>query len=55
MHRDLPSAAEAMVRVRKVVEPDLRAHERYREYVGQYVQTYESLKDASHRLVTSLG
>jgi len=55
MYRDLPSAAEAMVRVRSVVEPDLRAHERYREYVGQYVQTYESLKEASHRLVTSLG
>jgi ribulose kinase len=51
MYSDLSSAAESMVRVRKVVEPDLHAHERYRAYVGQYEETYESLKEASHRLV----
>jgi FGGY-family pentulose kinase len=55
LYSDLLSAAESMVRVRKVVEPDLRAHERYRAYVGQYEETYESLKEASHRLVASLG
>ena len=55
MHPDLCAAADAMVRVRRVVEPDLRAHERYREYVDQYVQTYEGLKDASHRLVQLQG
>jgi FGGY-family pentulose kinase len=54
VYQDLNSAADAMVRVQRVVEPDARAHERYREYVGQYEETYESLKDASHRLVTSL-
>jgi sugar (pentulose or hexulose) kinase len=37
-----------------VVQPDPAAHERYRAYVAQYEETYESLKDASHRLVKSL-
>ena len=54
MHPDLVGAAAAMVRVRKVVQPDPAAHERYRAYVAQYEETYESLKDASHRLVKSL-
>jgi ribulose kinase len=55
LHRDLTTAADAMVRVLRWVEPDLGAHERYRELVGQYEDTYECLKDASHRLVASLG
>ncbi len=55
IHPDIPSAARAMVRVRKVVEPDPVAHERYRGYVEQYEQTYECLREASHRLVQSLG
>ena len=53
MHPNLVDAAAAMVRVRKVVEPDPAAHACYREYVAQYEETYESLKDASHRLVQS--
>jgi ribulose kinase len=55
IHANLSSAAEAMVRVRRVVMPDQKAHEHYREYVAQYEATYEGLKEASHRLVASLG
>jgi FGGY-family pentulose kinase len=55
IHQDLAGAAEVMVRTRKVVEPDLAAHARYADMVGQYEETYEGLKEASHRLVKSLG
>ena len=55
LHPDLTTAADAMVRVNRVVKPDARAHESYKPLVGQYEETYESLKDASHRLVQSLG
>ncbi|HEY9594109.1 MAG TPA: FGGY-family carbohydrate kinase, partial [Spirochaetia bacterium] len=53
MHPDLCAAANAMVRVQRVVEPDMRAHERYKPYVDQYVKTYEGLKDASHELAAA--
>jgi hypothetical protein len=55
LHPDLTTAADAMVRVNLVVKPDAKAHERYKPLVGQYEETYECLKDASHRLVQSLG
>jgi FGGY-family pentulose kinase len=54
LHPDLTTAADQMVRVRTYVEPDHKAHERYRELVGQYEETYLCLKEASHRLVESL-
>ncbi len=54
IHSDLVSAASKMVRVKKVVEPDLGTHARYADYVDQYAETYEGLKEASHRLVRSL-
>ena len=43
-----------MVRVKRWIEPDSSAHERYRELVGHYETTYECLKDSSHKLVSSL-
>lgn len=55
LHPDLTTAADAMVRVNRVVRPNAGAHERYKPMVGQYEETYECLKDASHRLVRSLG
>ena len=55
MYGDLSSAAAAMVRVQRVVEPNAQAHERYRPYVSQYEETYEALKEPSRRLVRSLG
>jgi len=51
LHPGLPEAASAMVRVASVVEPDARAHARYAELVEHYVETYESLKEASRRRV----
>jgi FGGY-family pentulose kinase len=53
LHPELASAASAMVRVRTLVEPDPKAHARYAQLVGQYTETYESLKEASRRLVQS--
>ncbi|MGA2480896.1 MAG: FGGY family carbohydrate kinase [Spirochaetia bacterium] len=53
-HPDIVSAASAMVRVQKVVTPDPTAHSHYRPYVEQYIETYDCLKEASHRLVRSL-
>jgi ribulokinase len=55
IHPDLVAAAAAMVRVRAVVEPDLEAHARYAQLVGYYTETYESLKEASRRLVQEAG
>ena len=50
LHPDLEAGAAAMVRVARVVEPDMKAHERYAEIVPHYVETYEGLKDSSRRL-----
>jgi len=55
IHPDLVTAAGCMVGVEKVVEPDRGAHAHYAGLVDQYVETYEALKDASHRLVKGLG
>jgi FGGY-family pentulose kinase len=55
IHPDITTAADEMVRVRRWVEPDAGAHARYAGLVGQYEETYECLKDASRRLVSSLG
>ena len=55
LHPDLAAAAAAMVRVARVVEPDPAAHARYARALGHYTATYESLKDASRRLVEASG
>ena len=55
LHADLVTAAGCMVSVAKVVEPDMPAHARYAGMVDQYAETYAALKEASHRLVKSLG
>lgn len=56
IYADLQSAADEMVRVKKVIEPDLSNTKFYSEYVDQYINTYEHLKDDSRRLVqTVLG
>ena len=55
LHPDLVTAAGCMVGVEKVVEPDMGAHARYAGLVDQYTETYECLKEASHRLVKSMS
>lgn len=54
IYGDLKQAADQMVRIKKVVEPNAENHLIYQEYVYQYEATYEQLKDASKRLVQSL-
>jgi ribulokinase len=51
---DLISAAKAMVRTGKTVQPRAAQTEAYREYVRQYEATYNCLKDESRRLVEAL-
>jgi ribulokinase len=54
IYTDLQSAASKMVRVKKVIEPDMSNTKIYSEYVAQYVNTYEHLKDDSRRLVQTI-
>lgn len=51
IHGSIELAAEAMVRTKRVFEPNSAANVIYREYVEQYRATYEHLKVDSRRLV----
>jgi len=54
IYDSIEEAASQMVRVKKVIEPDMSKHEEYQFYVDQYVKTYESLKDESKKTVQRL-
>lgn len=54
IYPDLQSGANAMVRVAKIIQPNPENTEKYREYVKQYIATYENLKDESARLVKTV-
>ncbi|MDD3997303.1 MAG: FGGY-family carbohydrate kinase, partial [Sphaerochaetaceae bacterium] len=54
IYGNLNEAADNMVRMRKYIEPNPDNHEIYKEYVYQYMATYEHLKDDSKRLVSTL-
>jgi ribulokinase len=54
LYDSLTEAADAMVRIKQVIEPDAERHELYQEYVRQYEATYEHLREDSKRLVNSL-
>ena len=54
IYPDLCSGADAMVRIAKVIQPNPDNTELYKEYVRQYITTYENLKDESARLVDTL-
>jgi FGGY-family pentulose kinase len=51
---DIGSAAKAMVRSGKIIQPNPDQTEVYKEYVHQYKATYNCLKDESRRLVATL-
>ena len=53
-YSSIKEAAERMVRIRTVIEPDLTKTEEYRFYVDQYVRTYECLKEESRAVVKKL-
>ena len=48
IHRSIEEAAEAMVKIKKKIEPNLENTERYRYYVDKYIETYPPLKDLMH-------
>ncbi len=54
IYDSIVEAAGQMVKINKVIEPDMTNHAEYRFYVDQYVKTYESLKDESKKTVQRL-
>lgn len=54
IYDSIEEAADQMVRIKKIVEPDLARHEEYQFYVDQYIKTYERLKDESKKVVQQL-
>jgi FGGY-family pentulose kinase len=51
IYPDVPTAAENMVHVERIVEPDREAHEEYKFYLERYIETYPQLKDLMHESV----
>ncbi len=51
IYSSIAEAAENMVRIRTVVEPDPKATEAYVFYIDQYAKTYEALKDDAKNVV----
>ncbi len=49
-HPDIATAAQHMVRVEGVIQPDARRHAAYQFYFDQYRRTYSQLKDIMHGL-----
>ena len=54
IYPSIQEAAAQMVKISKVIEPDMARHETYQFYIDQYVKTYESLKDESRKTVQRL-
>ena len=54
IYPDLKTAADAMVRIERMITPVQSNTAAYSEYVRQYEATYNNLKDESARLVDSL-
>lgn len=51
IYSSITEAADNMVKIKKVVEPDLSKTKEYQFYIDQYVKTYENLKKESKELV----
>lgn len=54
IYPSIPEAANQMVKIEKVIEPDMNRHAEYQFYVDQYINTYEALKDESRKTVRRL-
>ena len=52
---DIATAADAMVTVERVVEPDRKAHEAYRPYYEAYKRAYPALNTVTQPLTTVLN
>ena len=55
IYGSIPEAAGRMVKIKKVIDPDMANHAEYRFYVEQYVKTYESLQETSRQMVRRLS
>jgi FGGY-family pentulose kinase len=53
IHRDIPSAARAMVQVARRIEPDPQRHAAYRPFYEAYKETYAALAPTLHRQVAA--
>lgn len=51
LYSSLQEAAQAMVKIQRVYIPNPSHIKIYKEYIAQYVATYEHLRDDSHKLV----
>jgi len=51
MYKSIEEGADSMVRIKKHIQPDLSNHERYRYYVGCYIDTYPQMRDLMWDLV----
>jgi len=51
IYDSINEAANKMVKVKKVIEPDPSRHELYEFLIAQYVKTYENLKDISREMI----
>ena len=54
IYASIREAADQMVKIDRVIEPDMDKYEEYKFYVEQYVATYEALKDESKKTVQYL-
>jgi ribulose kinase len=54
IYPDIRSAAEATVQTAKTVDPNSENTEYYKEYVRQYIATYEKLAEESKKLVATI-
>jgi sugar (pentulose or hexulose) kinase len=52
---DIPTAAGKMVRAKARIEPNPEAHEQYKFFVDQYINTYPPLQDMIHETVRHVG
>ena len=51
VYPDISTAAENMVHVERMVEPDPETHEAYSFYTDRYTETYHQMKDLMHETV----
>ncbi|MGO1510182.1 MAG: FGGY-family carbohydrate kinase [Actinomycetales bacterium] len=51
LHKDIPSAADAMVHTADTIEPDMKAHEEYQFYLDSYIDTYPRMQEPIHKMV----
>ncbi len=54
IYSSIQEAAEQMVRLKKVIEPNMGKNREYQFYIDQYVKTYENLKEESKKAVRRL-